>query len=194
MQQVFNHQMPQHPLYIFDLDGTLALIEHRRHMVEDVPCQGCSATGLDDVNGNRCNACNGKRKVARKLTREDWLAFYLACDRDQPNWPVIGTMLQLYASGNDVRIWSGRGAEARGKTLMWLHAWTRIPLITLERIVLMRPEADTTPDHQLKKAWYNKLSPQEKQRLCAVFDDRKKVVDMWREMGIACFQVAEGNF
>jgi hypothetical protein len=30
--------------------------------------------------------------------------------------------------------------------------------------------------------------------LMAVFDDRDKVVAMWRRNGVACFQVAEGNF
>jgi hypothetical protein len=28
----------------------------------------------------------------------------------------------------------------------------------------------------------------------AVYDDRQQVVDMWRAMGIDCFQVAPGNF
>jgi hypothetical protein len=27
-----------------------------------------------------------------------------------------------------------------------------------------------------------------------VFDDRSRVVEMWRKNGIKCFQVAEGNF
>jgi hypothetical protein len=27
-----------------------------------------------------------------------------------------------------------------------------------------------------------------------VFDDRARVVEMWRKNGIKCFQVAEGNF
>jgi hypothetical protein len=27
-----------------------------------------------------------------------------------------------------------------------------------------------------------------------VVDDRQKVVDMWREIGLTCFQVAPGNF
>jgi Straboviridae polynucleotide kinase len=31
------------------------------------------------------------------------------------------------------------------------------------------------------------------QILC-VFDDRQKVVDMWRSLGQACFQVAPGDF
>jgi hypothetical protein len=27
-----------------------------------------------------------------------------------------------------------------------------------------------------------------------VLDDRQQVVDMWRSLGLTCFQVAEGNF
>ena len=27
-----------------------------------------------------------------------------------------------------------------------------------------------------------------------ILDDRNQVVDMWREMGLTCLQVAEGNF
>jgi len=27
-----------------------------------------------------------------------------------------------------------------------------------------------------------------------VFDDRQQVVDMWRQNGLTCFQVADGNF
>lgn len=27
-----------------------------------------------------------------------------------------------------------------------------------------------------------------------IYDDRQKVVDMWRSKGLTCFQVAPGNF
>ena len=36
--------------------------------------------------------------------------------------------------------------------------------------------------------------PPERNRLTAVFDDRDKVVQMWRENGVPCFQVAKGDF
>lgn len=49
-------------LYIFDIDGTLALIDHRRHFVD----------------GSR-----GK---------QDWKAFYSACVDDEPNSPIIRVM------------------------------------------------------------------------------------------------------
>ena len=33
-----------------------------------------------------------------------------------------------------------------------------------------------------------------KENIVGVFDDRQKVVDMWRKNGLTCFQVADGNF
>ncbi|WP_457852111.1 phosphatase domain-containing protein [Mycolicibacterium conceptionense] len=30
--------------------------------------------------------------------------------------------------------------------------------------------------------------------VAGIFDDRNRVVDMWRRLGLACFQVAEGDF
>jgi hypothetical protein len=41
----------------------------------------------------------------------------------------------------------------------------------------------------------DELSPtHDRMRLMCVFDDRDKVVKMWRDEGVACFQVAPGEF
>jgi hypothetical protein len=58
----------------------------------------------------------------------------------------------------------------------------------------MRPEGDFTPDEQLKFSWLTEMEPPERNRLIATFDDREKVVKMWREAGVPCFQVAPGAF
>jgi hypothetical protein len=50
------------------------------------------------------------------------------------------------------------------------------------------------PDDELKESWLNNPEIIDKNRVVAVFDDRDKVVKMWRKNGIPCFQVAEGNF
>jgi hypothetical protein len=157
------------PMYIFDLDGTIALIDHRRHLVEKPPGAG-------------------------KEWKPDWDLFHQACVKDGVNWPVVGTMMQLRACGCDVRIWSGRLDKVRAQTLEWLHVYTTIQPYELEKMLTMRPGGDYRPDEQLKKKWLNALPPADRQRLVAVFDDRNKVVDMWREEGVACFQVARGDF
>lgn len=146
------------PLYIFDLDGTLALIDHRRHFVQS--------------------------------KNKDWKAFYEACIDDLPNEKVIKT-LKILLTVADVYIFSGREDSVRLQTLKWLRTYTGKDW---SQKLLMRPVKDQTPDDELKLRWYSRLSKSNKERLVAVFDDRQKVVDMWRSQGITCFQVAEGDF
>jgi hypothetical protein len=50
-----------------------------------------------------------------------------------------------------------------------------------------------TPDDILKEAWLREQFPDKNNILC-VYDDRDKVVAMWRRNGISCFQVAPGDF
>lgn len=148
------------PLYIFDLDGTLALIEHRAHLV-------------------RCENPN-------------WKAFFAACVDDQPNIPVINTFHDLLSGGADVQIWTGRSSEVMAQTQQWLM--NHIGDAAEDVQLLMRIEGDYTPDDVLKAQWYENMCDFDKRRLVAVFDDRQKVVEIWRSMGVACFQVAPGDF
>ena len=54
------------------------------------------------------------------------------------------------------------------------------------------------PDEKLKLQWFEEtfVIPEniDETKVVAVFDDRQKVVDMWREIGLTCMQVAPGNF
>lgn len=161
------------PIYIFDLDGTLALTEHRQHFLLD------------------------------RSDPERWRKFFAACVDDEPNVPVIRTLQSLRRAGAECWIWSGRSDEVRAQTVEWLckHEcfgsrtftlpWW--PLAAPERF-RMRKAGDFTPDEVLKRGWLNEIEPPEYARLTAVFDDRDKVVNMWREAGVPCFQVARGEF
>ncbi len=150
------------PLYIFDLDETLALVEHRLHFI------------AKDREGG-----------------PDWDAFFLACNKDEPNQPVIDTLHRLQRGGADIHIWSGRSTIALVSTCAWL---SRYQIFIGANELLMRQQGDFTPDDELKKQWLDAMLLEDRQRLVGVFDDRDKVVNMWRENGITCFQVAPGNF
>ena len=158
------------PLYIFDLDGTLALIDHRRHFVE------------------------GPNK--------DWRAFFAACVDDRPNLPVIRTLQALRRGGAECWIWSGRSDEVQAETEEWLyrHGCLKSSMFLHwepfrpPEAFRMRAAGDFTPDDQLKAKWLSEIEPPEFNRLTAVFDDRDKVVAMWRAAGVSCFQVATGDF
>ncbi len=147
-------------IVIFDLDGTLALIEHRRPLVE------------------------GPKK--------DWPAFFAACVDDQPNEPVIAALQAHLAVGHIVMIVSGRSDEVRDQTEAWLFKHVFKGRAPHARPV-MRQAGDYTPDDLLKRQWLSDGTIPHERVLCA-YDDRDRVVQMWRNAGIACFQVAPGAF
>ncbi|NQY83862.1 MAG: hypothetical protein HRT34_03520 [Alcanivorax sp.] len=147
----------QQKTVIFDLDGTLALVEHRRHLV-------------------RCE-------------KPDWPAFFRACVDDEPNLPVIAAMKAHLQAGHRVEVWSGRSDEVFDETDHWFLM--NLPTECLGFPIRMRPEGDYTPDEELKASWLAEIGPENV--LCA-YDDRDKVVAMWRSHGVACFQVAPGDF
>jgi len=154
--------------FVFDLDGTLALIDHRTHYVRD-----------------------GAR---------DWDSFFEACDKDLPNIPVIKALQAHFDMGHNVEIWSGRSDAVMLKTAIWLdqHIGT-LYTPTLDMVAArdlignMRSSTDYRSDVTIKREWLNEA----RANGCApdvVYDDRQCVVDMWREEGVTCFQVAPGDF
>ena len=157
------------PLYIFDLDGTLALIDHRRHILDD----------RDDP--------------------QRWRRFYAACDKDAPNYPVISTMERLRRFA-DIWIFSGRSDEVREQTVNWLLQYTSFSkddfdaAFGYQDVLTMRSESDHTPDDVLKRRWFDAMLDEDRRRLVATFDDRDRIVRMWRGAGVTCFQVADGDF
>lgn len=150
----------------------------------------------EDGNTQRymCNACDGTGQ--NKHFKPDWQAFHLACVDDKPVQSVIDTMHMLLDSGADVVIFSGRSDEVEFETIHWLKRNTHLgDCYCIENGVLqMRAQGDFTPDDELKQRWYDAMLPSDEERLVAVFDDRNKVVEMWRRNGVACFHVAPGNF
>jgi len=57
----------------------------------------------------------------------------------------------------------------------------------------MRKDNDFRPDEEIKKEIYNNFIKDD-YNIFFVLDDRTKVVNMWRSLGLTCLQVADGNF
>lgn len=142
---------------IFDLDGTLANIEHRLHFIK---------------HGN-----------------SNWDDFFAACTEDTPNWPICSIFENLALNGYRMWIFSGRSDAVREETKKWL----KLHAVEPEKL-FMRKAGDHQPDDQLKQSWIDNLTKWEKDDILCAFDDRQRLVDMWRKNGITCLQVAEGNF
>lgn len=112
---------------------------------------------------------------------------------DTPILPVVTTFLKLWSNAlTDLWVWSGRMDTVRGQTVDWLNE--NVIERGWGRSLKMRPAGDYTPDDQLKESWLKAMSPEDRARLVMVFDDRDRVVNMWRRNGIVCAQVAPGDF
>jgi histidinol phosphatase-like enzyme len=161
---------------IFDLDGTLAIIDARR-------AKSLSNDKMDwDVFFDPENI-----------------------QLDEPNLPVI-KMAQLFKQdGFKIIIFSGRNDRSFFATKDWLKV-NDVPhdLLVMRPDKFQKdscPIADGNPatkamrfmpDEILKKKMLDTFANIEDVFL--VVDDRNKVVKMWRDLGLNTFQVAPGDF
>ena len=122
-------------------------------------------------------------------------------DLDNPNEPVLA-LLRFVQEANwhglnteqdcQIIFLSGRQEKDREPTEKFLekHRLNRYPLF-------MRTTDDFRNDTIIKKELYEE-NIKGNYEILFVLDDRNSekspVVDMWRELGLACFQVADGNF
>jgi hypothetical protein len=122
-------------------------------------------------------------------TDAGYRALFGSVHKDDPIHHVIEVMSALIAAGHAVEIWSGRSDECEAETQAWLQANGIDP----SRLTFMRRAGDRRPDDVVKRQMLHRARKMGK-RPVAIFDDRDRVVEMWRAEGIPCFQVAPGAF
>lgn len=120
--------------------------------------------------------------------KRDWEAYFKDCPRDAPNWPVTDLLRSLQEQRVVVWILSGRSNIVRYETERWLREH-QVPYTGM----VMREKDDRTDDHILKIRWARELGF-EPNNVWFILEDRKRVVDAWREAGYTCFEVAKGDF
>jgi hypothetical protein len=162
---------------IFDLDGTLAIIEKRKKI---------------------------SRKPDGRI---NWEIFFKPSNisLDQPNEPVV-KIAQLFAlDGYKIVILSGRSDRTFEATNSWLLKYN-IPYDKLimrpdkflkkgDKIAdgnIATQDMRFMPDEVLKKNMLDTFL--DVNDIFLVVDDRDKVVKMWRSLGLKTFQVDYGNF
>ena len=120
------------------------------------------------------------------------------CDiKDQPNVPVIETILAHYNAGRKIIFCSGREDKYRPETIRFIEKHCLIynsgSCHPIEYKLFMRKTDDFRKDSIIKEEIY-KAEIQGKYNVLLVLDDRTQVVSLWRELGLTCFQVAPGDF
>lgn len=114
------------------------------------------------------------------------------CHLDTVNEPVTKVLHAFKGTveqpGPRVIMVSGRDNGCRKETQQWLSDHS----IGYEDL-FMRPDGDKRKDSIVKREIYEReIKP--KYNVLFVLDDRDQVVEMWREQGLTCLQVAEGDF
>lgn len=176
----------KYPCVIFDLDGTLADVSDRRALAEER-----QASFVKPLQRNGETNHLYKKRVAQE-NKNEWWKVWQDPDNiklDKPNKPVVALCKLIKEFwGCAIIITSARTDRNMRVTKDWLSQHN----IYYDEII-MRPDGDFTPDNKFKsRVLKNIILPYYEPQV--VFDDRNQVVRMWRDKGIPCFQVADGDF
>jgi len=143
-------------LVCFDIDGTLANLDHRLGFVRTKP--------------------------------KNWAAFDAGIPNDKVNEPVAEAFRALSAF-NTVILASGRNENSRAATETWLQ---KNGFYEYDKLY-MRKAGDYRGDDIVKREILDEIIADYGKKPDMVFDDRPRVVKMWRENGIFVFDVYQGE-
>ena len=145
-------------LVVFDIDGTLANIEHRLDYVRSKP--------------------------------KNWKAFDAGIPNDKVNLPVAEVFWALDATDqHTIILASGRNERSRQATENWLR---KNSLNAYDKLY-MRKADDFRGDDIVKQEILDEIIADYGKKPDMVFDDRPRVVRMWRDNGIFVFNVYQGE-
>ncbi len=138
-----------------------------------------------DIDGTLTKV--GARVECLKSTPPDWDSFYSRCGEDEPVKALAALVRQL--SGDyEIVLCSGRRESCRTDTELWMQNHG-VPWDWM----LLRADGDFRHDIIVKPEMLEKLGvPMDK--IAFVLEDRNSMVKKWRELGLICMQVAEGDF
>jgi hypothetical protein len=142
----------------------------------------CDLDGtIADIRHRRHHA-EGKKK--------NWKKFFEGIPHDDLA-EVVADILKHYVKTHRIVFVSGRPEHTRSDTEAWL--FKHVPFVKNYELH-MRADGDFRADNLVKSEIYEEQIKPEHGEPFFVLDDRDQVVKMWREKGLICLQVAEGDF
>lgn len=106
---------------------------------------------------------------------------------DSPRLEIID-IVEKYKDHAHILLVTGRDASCKKETEAWLMEHN-VPYNHL----FMREEGNNEKDTVIKKRVYDEKI-KDIYNVLFVLDDRTRIVKMWRETGLTCLQVADGDF
>ena len=123
---------------------------------------------------------------------KDWDSFYNDCFEDEPVEEIINLVYRLYSQGYELVFCTGRRESCREATIKWFNTNFEPEIAKFSKL-LMRPNKDHRHDTEVKIELV-KNAGIDFNSIAFVLGDRNSMVAKWRELGVRCLQVAEGDF
>jgi len=119
---------------------------------------------------------------------------YHRVSEDMYHPDVFNTVGALQQAGAKIIFVSGRPESCRKDTEAWINA-PEILKTDRDNPLYMRTTGDRRPDTIVKRELFDKFIRPQNLYILGVFDDRNRVVKMWREqLGLTVFHVADHDF
>ena len=141
-----------------------------------------------DIDGTLAN-CEHRLAFVRSKPK-NWPAFDAGIPNDSVIAPVAAAFHALRDAGHDIVFASGRNERSRAATVAWLDANGFWDVATH---LYMRPADDFRGDDIVKREILATIVSHFGRKPDMVFDDRPRVVRMWRDEGIFVFNVYQGE-
>jgi phosphoglycolate phosphatase-like HAD superfamily hydrolase len=141
-----------------------------------------------DIDGTLAN-CEHRLAFVRSKPK-NWPAFDAGIPNDSVIAPVAEAFHSLKAAGNEIIFASGRNERSRDATMKWLQD-NRFWNYTAK--LYMRKADDFRGDDIVKREILDEIVADWGRKPDMVFDDRPRVVRMWRDEGIFVFNVYQGE-
>lgn len=170
-------------MIIFNLDGTIADYEHRKHFIDPKKNKDCFEF-LNVETNERFYGFGYKNNVFQKWKR-DSKSFWESCDKDDLIIPVAKFYQMLCINYFDIEIWSTRCESVRKKTEEWLEKH-KIYYSELK----MCPINNFIPNYLLKETWLDEALHKGK-KIEFVFESKTDDIKMWRKRGIFVFNCCQ---
>lgn len=144
-------------------------------------------TYLWDIDGTIANTDHRNHHLNGE--KKNWSAWYSEQKKDVPYWEIVDIMAMSYAVGIKNVLCTGRDESNREGTIEWLKNHD----IFFYHDLFMRPKGDRRDDTIVKKELLDRIREKGYNPVC-VFEDRDRVVKMWRDEGLRCLQVKPGDY
>jgi len=143
---------------------------------------------LVDVDGTISKV--GDRISHLNETPKNWDSFYDRCGEDLPIETITRLVKNLFYT-NRIVFCTGRREKCRPATVEWINKY--IGFSEGDYKLLMRADGDLRHDTKVKPELLEKAGI-DLSSIEFVLEDRNSMVNKWRELGLICLQVAEGDF